>query len=200
MKAALVSKFGEAPRYADTPAPEPAPGEVLVTVKAAALSQLARAQAAGKQYSSGAPPLVPGVDGVGYVDGERVYFAFPRGPFGAMAHTTVVKAAYCVPVPDDVDDVTAAAIGNPGMSSWAALTERAGHGVHVNILVDGMGTLKFHGKDRDRLEQAGIKVVKYGREHWWEVKPNINHRTHRKLLIVDGRVGFTRARKRISEA
>ena len=72
-----------------------------------------------------------------------------------------------------------------------ALTERAEHGVHVNILVDGMGTLKFHGRDRDRLERAGVTVVKYGREHWWEVKPNINHRTHRKLLIVDGRIGFT---------
>jgi cardiolipin synthase len=85
-------------------------------------------------------------------------------------------------------------IWSPGRISDAftdALTERAGRGVKVNILVDGMGTLKFHGADRTRLEKAGIKVVKYGREHWWEVKPNINHRTHRKLLIVDGRIGFT---------
>lgn len=72
-----------------------------------------------------------------------------------------------------------------------ALSERAMHGVKVDVLVDGMGTLKFHGQDRERLEKAGVKVVKYGREHWWEVKPNINHRTHRKLLIVDGRIGFT---------
>lgn len=85
-------------------------------------------------------------------------------------------------------------IWSPGQISdefTEALTERAQHGVKVNVLVDGMGTLKFHGHDRDRLEQAGVKVVKYGREHWWEVKPNINHRTHRKLLIVDGRIGFT---------
>ena len=72
-----------------------------------------------------------------------------------------------------------------------ALVERARHGVKVNIMVDGMGTLKFHGDDRERLEKSGIKVVKYGREHWYEVKPNINHRTHRKLLVVDGRIGFT---------
>lgn len=73
----------------------------------------------------------------------------------------------------------------------AALCERAEHGVKVDVLVDGMGTLKFHGRDRERLEHAGVRVVKYGREHWYDVKPNINHRTHRKLLIVDGRVGFT---------
>jgi cardiolipin synthase len=72
-----------------------------------------------------------------------------------------------------------------------ALCERAQHGVEVDVMVDGMGTLKFHGHDRERLEQAGVHVVKYGREHWYEVKPNINQRTHRKILIVDGRIGFT---------
>lgn len=73
----------------------------------------------------------------------------------------------------------------------AAMSERARHGVKVDVLVDGMGTLKFHGADRDRLEKSGVRIVTYGREHWYEVKPNINHRTHRKLLVVDGRIGFT---------
>ncbi len=85
-------------------------------------------------------------------------------------------------------------IWSPGRVSTEftkALCDAAARGVRVNVLVDGMGTLKFHGEDRDRLEKAGVKVVKYGREHWYQVKPNINHRTHRKLLIVDGRVGFT---------
>ena len=72
-----------------------------------------------------------------------------------------------------------------------ALTERAHHGVKVHVLVDGMGTLKFHGKDRARLESGGVQVVTYGRQHWWQIKPNINHRTHRKILVVDGLVGFT---------
>ena len=85
-------------------------------------------------------------------------------------------------------------IWSPGRISdefIAALSERARHGVKVDVLVDGMGTLKFHGKDKQRLEDAGVRILKYGREHWYEVKPNINHRTHRKLLIVDGKVGFT---------
>jgi cardiolipin synthase len=71
-----------------------------------------------------------------------------------------------------------------------ALAERARAGVKVHALVDGMGSLKFNGSDRDRLVDAGVQFHKYGREHWWHVKPNINHRTHRKLLIVDGTVGF----------
>jgi cardiolipin synthase len=73
----------------------------------------------------------------------------------------------------------------------AALTERARHGVAVDVLLDGMGTLKFKHADRERLRAAGVEVLTYGREHWYQIKPNINHRTHRKLLIVDGRIGFT---------
>ncbi|MDO8545392.1 MAG: phospholipase D-like domain-containing protein [Opitutaceae bacterium] len=73
----------------------------------------------------------------------------------------------------------------------AALGERARNGVKVHVLLDGMGTLKFKGEDRARLEQSGVQVMKYGREHWYQIKPNINHRTHRKLLIIDGRIGFT---------
>jgi cardiolipin synthase len=72
-----------------------------------------------------------------------------------------------------------------------AMTERAAHGVKISVMVDGMGTLKFKHADIERLRKGGVNIVKYGREHWWEVKPNINHRTHRKLLIVDGKIGFT---------
>ena len=71
-----------------------------------------------------------------------------------------------------------------------ALTERARAGVKVHALVDGMGALKFSDSDRDRLLEAGVEFHKYARERWWHVKPNINHRTHRKLLIVDGQIGF----------
>ncbi|MEO7598341.1 MAG: cardiolipin synthase [Opitutus sp.] len=72
-----------------------------------------------------------------------------------------------------------------------ALTERARAGVKVHVLLDGMGTLKFKDEDKKRLTDGGVKLLKYGREHWYEIKPNINHRTHRKLLIVDGQIGFT---------
>lgn len=72
-----------------------------------------------------------------------------------------------------------------------ALSERARAGVKVHALLDGMGGLKLARSDRERLRLAGVELYIYGREHWWQVKPNINHRTHRKLLIVDGKIGFT---------
>lgn len=87
-----------------------------------------------------------GVDGVGRLDdGRRVYFVFPRPPQGAMAERTVVAMERCLPLPDGLDDVTAAALANPGMSSWAALEERArlktGETVLVNGATDAAGRL-----------------------------------------------------------
>lgn len=73
----------------------------------------------------------------------------------------------------------------------AALSERARAGVKVHVLMDGMGTLKFKREDRERMQAAGIETYTYGRERWYYIKPNINHRTHRKLLVVDGKIGFT---------
>lgn len=73
----------------------------------------------------------------------------------------------------------------------AALGERARAGVKVHVLVDGMGAFNFDDDDQQKLIEAGVEFIYYGREHWWELKPNINQRTHRKLLIVDGRIGFT---------
>ncbi|GJG86217.1 zinc-binding dehydrogenase [Gemmatimonadetes bacterium T265] len=139
MKAAIVDAFDRPPRYGDVPTPTAADGEVVVHVAAAAASQLVRAQAAGRHYSSPARlPFVPGVDGVGRLDdGRRVYCAFPRVPHGTMAERTVVPRDAWVEVPDAVDDVTAAAIANPGMSSWAALVERARFVAGEAVLVNG---------------------------------------------------------------
>lgn len=139
MKAALVHDFTQAPEYGEMEAPQPQADEQIVWPRAAAISQLVRAKAAGKHYSSGASlPLVPGVDGVGVLeDGQRVFFAFPRSPFGSMAQQTVARTALCVPVPDDLDDVTAAAIGNPGMSSVAALEYRARFQPGETVLING---------------------------------------------------------------
>lgn len=139
MKAAVIHDFNTPPQYEDFTAPVAASGETLVQVRAAALSQLVKAQASGRHYSSGKIlPLIPGVDGVGLLpDGRRVYFAFPRKRFGSMAEISVVQLENCVNIPDDVDDVTAAAIGNPGMSSWAALLNRAKFRPGENVLING---------------------------------------------------------------
>ena len=139
MKAAVVTGPGRTPAYSDFPAPTAADGERLVAVTAAALTQLARGRASGVHYSaSGAYPFVAGVDGVGRLaDGDRVYFLLPRAPYGAFAQETVVPDAQCVLLPADLDDVTAAAIANPGMSSWAALVDRAKLAAGETVLVNG---------------------------------------------------------------
>jgi len=139
MKAAVVVAVGKAPIYGDFEEPAPATGEVRVTVSAAALSTVVKSRASGTHYSStGDLPFVVGIDGVGRLDdGRRVYFVLPRGPFGSMSEKTVVRLSQCVPLPDTLDDVSAAAIANPGMSAWAAFKERARLEPGETVLVNG---------------------------------------------------------------
>ena len=139
MKAAIVLGPGQTPVYGDFAEPKPGPGENRIRVAAAALSPLARGRASGAHYSASHQfPFVAGVDGVGRLDdGGRVYFLMPRAPYGAMAEETVVPSAQCLPLPDELDDVTAAAIANPAMSSWAALTERARLKPGETVLING---------------------------------------------------------------
>lgn len=139
MKAAIVQRAGQAPIFRDFEEPVVAPGEYLIRVTAAAVSQNARSRAEGTHYSSTDEfPFVVGIDGVGRLeDGSRVYFVTPRAPFGSMAERTVAATARCLVLPDDLDDATAAAIANPGMSSWAAYTERARLKPGEAVLVNG---------------------------------------------------------------
>jgi NADPH:quinone reductase-like Zn-dependent oxidoreductase len=81
---------------------------------------------------------VAGADGVGRTaTGRRVYFALPEAPYGALTEKSLVSSKHCVAVSDGVDDVTAAAIANPGMSAWAALVERAHLQPGETVLVNG---------------------------------------------------------------
>ena len=139
MKAAIVREAGQTPVYGDFSEPELAAGEARIAVTAAAISQVVKSRASGRHYSSaGEFAFVVGIDGVGRRDdGARVYFLFPRPPHGSMAEKTVVPLARCLSLPDELDDVTAAAIANPGMSSWAAYTERAKLKAGETVLVNG---------------------------------------------------------------
>lgn len=139
MKAAIVHGPGQAPVYGEFAAPVAQDGEYRIVVSASALSPLTRMRASGTHYSSsGRFPFVAGVDGVGRLgDGRLVYFMLPRAPYGAMGEETVAPTAQCLPVPDGLDDVTAAAIANPGMSSWVALTERARFKAGEAVLING---------------------------------------------------------------
>jgi NADPH:quinone reductase-like Zn-dependent oxidoreductase len=139
MKAAVVTAMGKTPVYCDFEAPIAEAGEELISVRASALSQFSRSRASGKHYSSeGDFPAVAGADGVGITqDGRRVYFALPRPPYGALAEFCPVRSDQCVELPDSLDEITAAAIANPGMSAWAALMERAHLAAGETVLVNG---------------------------------------------------------------
>lgn len=139
MKAAVVLGAGQSPLYGDMSEPLPSAGESRVSVTAAAISHVVKSRASGTHYSSSQQfPFGVGIDGVGRLDdGRRVYFVLPRAPYGSMAERTVVRSTQCVPLPDDLDDVTAAAIANPGMSSWAAYRERARLKPGETVLVNG---------------------------------------------------------------
>ncbi len=120
MKAAVLYKAGETPKYADIADPIPQAGEQLVQVKAASIKNLDKMRAKGTHYHKHADfPAVVGVDGVGTLpDGTRVYTGSHTG---MMAEKAIANEKMMVTVPDEVDNITAAALPNPGMSAWLSL-------------------------------------------------------------------------------
>jgi NADPH2:quinone reductase len=139
MNAAVVSSFDAPPFYSTFPDPEPKPGEVAVTITAAGLHQIVKSLASGAHYgSTGELPFVPGVDGVGRLDnGTRVYFGGVREPWGTFAERACAPSGICVPLPDGLDDASAAGIANPAMSSWVALSARAKFVAGESVLILG---------------------------------------------------------------
>ena len=138
MKAAVIRDFQQGPRYDAIELPAQAEG-VPVAVLAAALSPRVRSGASGQHYtSSGALPLVPGIDGVGRLaDGRRVYFLAANDAFGTMAERTLAEPRLMVPLPDDVSATAVAALMLPAISSWVALTKRVALQAGQRVLVLG---------------------------------------------------------------
>jgi len=139
MKAAVIHSYDAPPRYGSFEDPVAREGERAVTITAAGLHPIVKSLANGSHYgSTGEFPFVAGVDGVGKLeDGSRVYFGVSRGPFGTFAERGLAANWLCLPLPDAVDDVTAAGIANPGMSSLLALTARAKFVAGESVLVLG---------------------------------------------------------------
>ena len=139
IKAAVVTAFATGPQYRDFEEPIPGEDEILINVTACALSNFTKARASGKHPSyTVKPPFVTGFDGVGHLDdGQRVYFSFPRAPFGGMAQRTVVKKGHCVAAPSGVSDATLAALVDPGFSAWTALKSRAHFVAGETVFVNG---------------------------------------------------------------
>src|SRR5271169_6529935 len=139
MDAAVLHTLGKPPRCEQFPEPIAGDGEVIVQVHAASLKPIDKQLANGSHYASPHEfPVVCGSDGVGHLsDGQRVFFGGTRAPYGAMAQLTVVSRAFCFPVPQAVDDETAAALPNPGVSAWLSLAVRAKLVPGDNVLILG---------------------------------------------------------------
>jgi cardiolipin synthase len=80
--------------------------------------------------------------------------------------------------------------GRIGQEFADALTERARAGVQVNVILDWVGSQRIEQKLLTQMREAGVAIHLYHPLSWYHIA-RLNNRTHRKLLIVDGRVGFT---------
>ena len=80
--------------------------------------------------------------------------------------------------------------GKIGKEFADALSERARAGVKVHILLDWVGSQKMDAALLEEMKGSGVRIEKYHALRWYSLD-RLNNRTHRKLLVVDGRVGFT---------
>jgi NADPH:quinone reductase-like Zn-dependent oxidoreductase len=180
MKAVVVNSFGVSPSFQDFREPEAAEGETVITVHATSLSPIVRSLASGRHYASGTTAgFVPGVDGIGTdEDGNRVYFLFPKAPFGSMAEMSLAMRAMTVPVPEALESDHAAALVTGALASWVAFSRRArlvkGETVLILGATGASGSMAIQtarhfgaskivavGRNRDRLDRldADVKIA-----------------------------------------
>ena len=122
------------------------------------------------------PPIVAGNEVQVLVNGDRIFPAMLQAI--AQAQQTITFETYIY---------WSESIGQKFAD---ALTERAKAGVKVHVLLDWVGSVKMEQRYLDQMKAAGIEVERYHEPHWSHL-PRFNNRTHRKLLVVDGRIGFT---------
>jgi cardiolipin synthase A/B len=80
--------------------------------------------------------------------------------------------------------------GRTGEEFAQALIERARAGVKVHLMLDWLGSEKMTPQLLTQMKDAGIEIERYHALHWYSLG-KLNNRTHRKVLIVDGKIGFT---------
>jgi cardiolipin synthase len=80
--------------------------------------------------------------------------------------------------------------GETGEAFSQALSERARAGVPVSVIVDWVGSTRMEQSMLDSMQAAGVRLQRYRPLRWYNLG-RMNNRTHRKLLVVDGSIGFT---------
>ena len=121
-------------------------------------------------------PIVGGNKVELLLNGEQIFPSLLEAIRGAR--TSITYAQYFFeegPVCDDVID---------------ALAERCRAGVPVHVLLDGVGTLTMPSRYTNTLREAGCEVRTFRAVRPWALR-RANNRNHRRILVVDGRIGFT---------
>ena len=137
MRAAVINTIGEVPVVGEFAAPTPRPGEVVVDVTLAGLNPVDRLRAEGYEYLSPVPPFVAGREGVGLLNGERVYFHEAVEPYGSFASQALVDAEQILTVPEGLTDEQAIPLGVAGLTAWVSLTHEANLVAGERVLVTG---------------------------------------------------------------
>lgn len=122
------------------------------------------------------PPLLPGNTVTELLNGDQIFPAMLGAIRTAKKTITFESFIYWS--------------GNIGQQFADELSVRARAGVRVLVLLDWVGSVRMDQALIDELENAGCEVVRYHSLKWYHLT-RINNRTHRKVLVVDGRVGFT---------
>jgi cardiolipin synthase len=122
------------------------------------------------------PPLTGGNRAQELINGSRIFPSMLEAIHGAARTITFETYIYWS--------------GEIGRAFSEALSERARAGVRVHVLLDWVGAGKIDATYLDAMREAGVEVERYHPLRWYNLG-RLNNRTHRKLLVVDGRVGFT---------
>jgi cardiolipin synthase len=122
------------------------------------------------------PPIVPGNRFEALHNGDQIFPPMLAAIRGARKTITFETYIYWS--------------GDIGKSFADALAERARAGVKVHVLLDWVGSSKMEPALLAQMESAGVEIRKFHKPNWYDIG-RLNNRTHRKLLVVDGRVGFT---------
>ena len=122
------------------------------------------------------PPLVPGNRIDTLVNGDQIFPAMLASIRSAKQTVDFESYIYWS--------------GDIGHQFADALAERARAGVKVRVLLDWMGSHKMDQDHINAMGRAGVEIMRYHQPHWYHVRM-LNNRTHRKILVVDGAVGFT---------
>ncbi len=160
MRAAVLTELG-LPEAGEFEEPVAGEGQAVVAVSVAGLNPVDVNIANGSFYGPDPPlPSVCGREGVGELDGRRVYFDEPIAPFGSMAERALIDPAGVFDVPDGVDDGQAVALGVAGLAAWLPLEWRARLRPGESVLILGAsGTVGGIGVQAAKLLGAGRVVA-----------------------------------------